>query len=405
MAGLCVLLTNSLLSERTGSEVTTEQLADGLRRAGHLPIVYVSRIGPQGEAMRARGHAVVDRLSALPDRPEVIHGTHNMMTMMALAALQGVPALFVCHDATAMHDAAPPHPRIRRYYGVSEVARRRLVIDGAPPELCGVLPNPVDPLLFRPRPPLPPRPGRALAICKPAPPRAAIRAACAAAGLALDEVGTGAGRVSERIHEELTRYDLVFASGRGALEAGFTGCAVVICESRGFGGLLTSAAPELWRRGNCGAGTLTRPVDAAAIAEAIAAYDADDALAVSLAMREALSLDAHVERLVPVYHDMIRETGDVSAEAEASAMARFLEDFLPSHAPARPWRALVRDITGIAPDDSPPPVAGAIPSVEHRDGAATETVGPEPRPESAFRRLWRNLPVLRPRRTGIGDLQ
>ena len=44
-----------------------------------------------------------------------------------------------------------------------------------------------------------------------------------------------------------------------ALEAAAVGCSVVVCDARGFAGLLDTANMEAWRRMNLGVGLLTRP--------------------------------------------------------------------------------------------------------------------------------------------------
>jgi hypothetical protein len=49
-----VLITNIALYQQSGTEVVVEQLADGLRRRGHRPIVFAPMLGPLAEEMRAR---------------------------------------------------------------------------------------------------------------------------------------------------------------------------------------------------------------------------------------------------------------------------------------------------------------------------------------------------------------
>ena len=139
---LNVLITNINLGEPSGTVVVVAQLADALRARGHRVALFAPQLGVTADAMRADGHVVVDRLGALPWRPDVIHGQHTAPTMAALAALPGVPALYLCHDATAPFDAAPGHPRLRRRYAVDERCRARLIAEGA--EAVGLLPNAVD---------------------------------------------------------------------------------------------------------------------------------------------------------------------------------------------------------------------------------------------------------------------
>lgn len=340
-----VLITNLLLSHRSGTEVVVEQLAEGLRRAGHEAAVLVSHAGEQAAGLRWRGHVVCERVSQLPWRPDVIHGHHNMMTMVALAAFPGVPAVFTCHDASSGFDRAPRHPRIGRYIAVDALCRDRLRGDGAAAEDIVVLGNSVDPEAYPRRGPLPPRPGRALILAKNRGHVEAVRRACAEAGLPVDELGHGFGAVSDRLGEVLPEYDVVFATARGALEAAYAGCAVVVCDARGFAGLLTSAVEPAWRAGNFGRAILTRPTSAQRVAAALAAYDPDDAARVTGSLREACALPGHVDALLAIYRSL-PPAGDAEAAGaeEGRQLAGFLEDYLPSLARDRPWRALAEEL-------------------------------------------------------------
>ena len=139
-----VLITNIALYHRSGTEVVVEQLADGLRRRGHRPIVFAPLLGSLAEEMRARGHLVTDNPAGLTIRPDIIHAHHTGPAMAALAAHPGVPALFVCNDGSSGFDALPPHPRVRRIFAVDERCRARLVAEGADAVAVELLPNAVD---------------------------------------------------------------------------------------------------------------------------------------------------------------------------------------------------------------------------------------------------------------------
>src|ERR1700683_5176400 len=93
-----ILITNLFVANRSGTETVVELLADGLRRHGHAPMVLAPTLGPQADGMRARGHVVVDRVAALPARPELIHAQHTPVALSALAAFPEVPVVFSCHS-------------------------------------------------------------------------------------------------------------------------------------------------------------------------------------------------------------------------------------------------------------------------------------------------------------------
>src|SRR6266849_8125477 len=113
---LTVLITNIAFAFRSGTEIVVDQIARGLHRRGHRPIVFAPYVGGGlTDGLRLRGIAVVDRLSQAGCTPDIIHGQHNVTTVMALAAFPRTPALFSCHDFDAAKDRAPLLPRIRRY--------------------------------------------------------------------------------------------------------------------------------------------------------------------------------------------------------------------------------------------------------------------------------------------------
>ena len=60
-----VLLTNITLASRSGTEVNVRDLALGLLRRGHRPVVYSPELGEIAAEIRAATVAVVDDLAAI----------------------------------------------------------------------------------------------------------------------------------------------------------------------------------------------------------------------------------------------------------------------------------------------------------------------------------------------------
>lgn len=129
---LRVLITNLYVAHGSGSEAVVELLADGLRRAGHHPMLYAPTLGDQAIRMRRRGHLVVDRIDQLPSPPDVLHLQHATPAAMALAAFPGVPAVYACHSAFFEVEAPRPHPQIRRWIAVDDLCRDRCLSRGVP---------------------------------------------------------------------------------------------------------------------------------------------------------------------------------------------------------------------------------------------------------------------------------
>jgi glycosyltransferase involved in cell wall biosynthesis len=336
-----ILITNLFVDHNSGTETFVETLADGLKRAGHNPMLYAAQLGPQAERMRQRGHVVTDRIATLPARPDVIHAQHVSVALAALAAFPETPVLNYCHSALFQSEAPILHPNVRRYVAVDEHCRARCLADGAPAERLSVLLNPVDLEKFQIRGPLPDRPRRAVLLGKRREHRPLVKAACAAAGLELDEVG-GRERFSIALEKDLLVYDLVFAAGRSALEAAACGCSVIVCDNRGFAGLLTSRNMDAWRRFNLGVGLFARPNTAEAISEAIAQYDPVDARTACTRIREQADLAPFVAALVGLYQECLADPPP-GQPAAGPALAHLLEELLPSPAAGR-WKILAGEL-------------------------------------------------------------
>jgi hypothetical protein len=348
---LTVLITNIAFAFRSGTEIVVDQIARGLNARGHRPIVFAPHIGGSLTAgLRRNGIAVVDRLAEVGVTPDIIHGQHNVTTVMALAAFPRTPALFCCHDFDAPKDRAPIMPRIQRYLAMDDCCRERLERDGVPHDRIDVVYNAVDLDQYRRRGPLPRRPERALVLTKGAEHLAVVRSAAAAAGLALDELGSGAGAVVDDLPARLPAYDIVIATARMAKEAIAAGCAVVVCDHRGFAGLATSGTLEEWRRQNFGRRILAQPTTEERLAEAFAGYDAEDAARVTDVVRAEDDLGSHIDRLEQIYQSILDDPGAIDSARDLEALAPFLEDYLISRNFSRPWVELHRNITDDASD-------------------------------------------------------
>jgi hypothetical protein len=326
---LRILFTNITLASRTGTEVYIKEAALGLLRRGHTPLVYSPDLGEIAEEIRAATVPVVDDPARLGSPPDVIHGHHHQQAMTALLHFPGVPGIFATHDWTTWHDAPPLFPRIRRYVAVDWTNRDRVLFEhGIPEERVRVLLNWVDLDRFPPRGPLPERPRRALVFSNYARGDThlpAVQEACRLAGLPLDVVGSGVGRSLAQPGQVIAEYDLVFAKAKSALEALAVGTAVVLCDYRGLGQMVTSADFDALRRLNFGLRTLRRPLVPDLIRREIERYDARDAAAVSRRVREEAGLEPALDRLIALYEEVIAEhererPSDPAEESRAAAV-------------------------------------------------------------------------------------
>ena len=310
MSGLRVLITNFALAGRTGSEMYVYDLALALAARGHTPLVYTPHAGPLATDLAKRGVEVRDSLAAFSEPPDIVHGQHTVPSVNALLHFPGVPALYVCHDATARVDAPPTFPRILRHVAVDHNCRERVITAGVSRDRTRVVYNSVDLTRFKARRPLPARPARALLFSNYANEEThlgAVREACARAGLPLDVIGAGVGHPSAEPEAVIGQYDLVFAKARCALEAMAVGAAVVLCDFRGAGTMVRSADVEEFRRWNFGARLLRQPLDPRILLKQIMRYDPDDATRVSRKIRASAGLAHQVDELIALYREVLAE--------------------------------------------------------------------------------------------------
>src|SRR5438552_13128566 len=162
MQTLRVLIAARSLRIRGGVQLYVRDLALGLRRRGHQPVVFSTELGGAADELGNLTVPVTSDLASFGARPDIIHGNHSLETMTALHAFPGVPAIFVSHGWGPWYAAAPNFPRIRRYVAVDDTCLDRMLFrDAVPEERSAVVLNAVDLDRFRPRHPLstPPRRG------------------------------------------------------------------------------------------------------------------------------------------------------------------------------------------------------------------------------------------------------
>lgn len=329
-----VLIATIGLNGLGGTDIYTRDLALALLRHGATPVVYTTIGGRVADELRAATIPVVSRLADIGAAPDVIHGHHLVETLAALAHFPGVPALFVCHDATAWHSVPPKSPRIGAYVAVDRNCRDRMMFEhGIAEESIRVIGNAVDLSRLPRRPPLPDHPRRALVFSNGVSHNnwgAALRTACERRGIALDLAGSGANAFLDHPEEVLPRYDLVFGKARCALEAMACGAAVIVCDTRGLAGMVTTAGVAAMRELNFGARTLQRPVTVENVLAEIDRYDPADAARVSDAIRGAAGVDLLAGQFIALYDELIAANAPASAEDELRAMAASLERMLPA---------------------------------------------------------------------------
>lgn len=329
-----ILLTNTFLIARTGSECYIRDVAQEWVRRGFHPFLYSSRLGKMADDLRRAGFFVTDDLDTLPVRPDLIHGQHHMETMAAIARFPDVPAVYLCHGWVPWEEMPPLHPQIMHYMGVSDGTLEVMkTVHGIPKDKLTRVLNFVDLNRFPPRPPLPNRPLRALIFSNHAAEDnmvPLIRQVCRERDMDCDVAGARYGSPCDEPEQLLPGYDLVFAKGRAALEAMAVGCATILCDVEGLAGYLTCSNFASYRPLNFGVQTLTQPITQATISLALDAYDPDDSQALRDIVRDQASLSKSADQLEQIYRDAIAkwQVTRIEPAEQASAMSTYLRSLV-----------------------------------------------------------------------------
>jgi hypothetical protein len=317
---LRVLMTNNTLDGRNGSELYVRDLALELMKRGHLPVAYSPLLGEVAEEMRAHSIPVLDDLDDMETEPDLIHGHHHHESMTAALRYPRTPMVSVCHGWVPWEEMPPVHPNIVKYVAVDDLCRERLLTTrGIAPEQTATIYNFADLNRFRLRPVLPSRPRTALVFSNyvaqiPEP----IRAACNEAGIdRIDIRGYSSGHPVAAPEAMLGQYDVVFAKARAAIEALACGCAVVVSDVAGLGGMVTMGNLDKLRRLNFGLRSLTsEAISQSGVAREIGLYDAEDARSVSEKMRSVAGLETAADTWLDLYHEVIADWESRASEVK-----------------------------------------------------------------------------------------
>lgn len=341
-AGTRILITNNTLANRAGSELYARDLAVALMKRGHFPVMYSTELGDVAEDLRRATIPVIDDLNKLSVPPDVIHGQHHLDTMTAALHFSSTPVVYTCHGWLPWEETPPVFPSILRYVAVDDLCRERLVTTrGIPKTNIEVLYNFVDLERFILRPPLPSKPNSALIFSNYAsgPMVETIRAACRQFGVAqIDVAGIGVGNVLSSPENVLGHYDIVFAKAKCAIEAMASGCAVIVADFAGLGGLVTTENLDKMRSFNFGVRMMqTAEITEATVLRELHQYNANDARDVSLAVREKCSIESSVDRWLQIYAQLLTDWRLINE----------LNSFAFSHDQLRNAAAYLRDLAPI----------------------------------------------------------
>lgn len=289
------------------------ELALKLKQRGCFPVAYSPFHGRVAEEIRSAGIPVIHNLDQLQARPDVIHGHHHLETMAACLKFPDVPAISFCHGWQPWEEMPPAFSSIRHYVAVGETTRERILTEvplgGRPVSILRTFFNDG---LFRLKPKISHKPKRALifnnAVSTTAPLCSVLFAACDARGMTLELCGLTAGNSNSQPERLLPDFDVVFATGRSALEAAACGCAVIVCDASGCAGLLRPehldgdriALLELSARS-------AQSTTSELVCRELDLYDPDDLIRLATDVRDRRSLETAVTSVLALYHAVIAD--------------------------------------------------------------------------------------------------
>lgn len=226
------------------------------------------------------------------------------------------------------------HPRIHRYVGMCDVISERLRIELALPESSVVtIPNWVDiDRFYRARQPAE-RPSKALIFSRSFDPTSwhgnQLRKAFASLNIQLDHCNDVVeSRASEAF---LPDYDIVLASGRSALEAMASGCAVIPLSAVSCLDFVTCNNFDSFRRQNFSPRLRSPQLCAEHVKQILLTYSCDETRLVTQRVRSECTLTMATSALEDVYQDAIaceRNTIKVERDVvgqEPTAILRYLQ--------------------------------------------------------------------------------
>jgi glycosyltransferase involved in cell wall biosynthesis len=242
-----ILITNHGLVHRSGTELYVRDLTAALIARGHTIYIYSPMLGRIAEECRALGAAVTDNISELEPTPDIIHGHHHHTVIAAALRFPTTPIVYVCHGVTPWQEKPLRLSTIKKYVAVSNLTRTRIAqTTGIDIQEVELVSNFVNLKKFKKKRSTSHLPKKALLFGNHWNVESTqynyIKKACERFGISsVDSIGLESGKITARPEAELTNYDIVFAVGRSAIEAMATGCAVILADLNGIGGLVTSS--------------------------------------------------------------------------------------------------------------------------------------------------------------------
>jgi len=273
-----VLVANWRLGGLTGSERNAYTICQVLKARGHVVTAFGRELC--GEAMEycRLGVGVLHGAPALEGCSfDLVHVSQNVVALEVAQVLHDVPMVYQSHSPlTDLERIEGLDVGADVYCGISSEVCDRLRLDGAPGSRVVLFRNIVDDQLFSCGPRWDKRLARAVVVSDRMPESAinAVVSACGAAGVRMEFYGERWGKFPPaHVAQAMRNSRYCFAMGRGAVEGLLSGCAVIVADVFGMGGLVSPENYGYLRRSNFTGRGLGLPVSSERIREAMDRYD------------------------------------------------------------------------------------------------------------------------------------
>lgn len=304
-----VLLTNIWLDEYAGTEVYVRDLALELQKRGLHVEVYSPRLGRVAQEIKQAGIHICAHTQDLQAVPDIIHGHQFLPTMDAIVRFQDTPVVYFVHDRSYPGDTPPQTKRVVQYVAVDQICRQKLLRHQIDPEQIQVILNWVDTKRFYVKKTFRSKPTNALVYSNNAKKDnyfKIIKKACDQTKIHIDGIGRGFQNSIPNPEDILVKYDMVFAKGKAAIESLAAGAAVIVCDFRGLGGLVTTENYDFYRENNFGMNSMVHDIEQERIVSEIKQYNAQTIQILNRRIRQDADFARYVDQLLSIYQTAIR---------------------------------------------------------------------------------------------------
>ncbi len=304
-----ILLTNIWIAKYSGTEVYIRDLAIELKKKGFGVEIFSPILGKLAQEIRQAGIHITDDTRKIKDTPDLIHAHQYLPSMEVICRFPETPLVYFLHDRTYFGDVPPAYSKILKYVAVDYNCLDRLIIDqNIPAEKTDVIYNWVDTDKFKMRGTIAGKPKRALVFSNYANEKnyfPVLKNACEKQGIHLDGIGIGLGKMKSDPENILPAYDIVFAKAKAAMEAMATGAAVILCDYRGFGGMVTTESFDFMRQYNFGMRTLEKEITEDLVIQEIKKYNPERIKETTNKIRQEAGFKKTFSLIISLYKELL----------------------------------------------------------------------------------------------------